>query len=277
MWLLYRYADRRADLCPRHLPMYPCRHADLRRCPGRECRALVHHRHHDRFACDRHRCQSWSGLVQRRNGHLHGRCRDAHRLHRHHGKEHEVLASLDHGPSDHSSDDALGPLRQTADRPNGLRGRGAVVGLHHDRDSDRLSTAATITERLREINRLVTDYIHAPARVSDGSHDLLKTAENIILARAKRRKYLRSSLFIEPDWDMLLDLYVAGLRDRTIAVTSLCIAANAPPTTALRHISVMVQHGEIIRVPDPEDRRRAYLKLSDETRVRITAWINDCT
>jgi DNA-binding MarR family transcriptional regulator len=75
---------------------------------------------------------------------------------------------------------------------------------------------------------------------------------------------------------MLLDLYAARLRARRVSVSSLCIAANIPPTTALRHIADMVENGEIIRTPDPLDQRRAFLDLSDGTFARITNWIDYC-
>ncbi|MFN3676553.1 MAG: hypothetical protein ACK4TC_11270 [Sphingomonas pseudosanguinis] len=100
------------------------------------------------------------------------------------------------------------------------------------------------------------------------------TVWSIIAARASRRKYLRADLFAEPYWDMLLDLYAARLKGRRVAVTSLCIASNVPSTTALRHIADMVDKGEIIRSADPVDRRRAFVRLSDETFARITDWIS---
>ncbi|MEP9404517.1 hypothetical protein [Sphingomonas sp. VNH70] len=75
---------------------------------------------------------------------------------------------------------------------------------------------------------------------------------------------------------MLLDLYVARLRGRRVSVSSLCIAGNIPPTTALRHIADMVENGKINRTPDPGDQRRAFLDLSDDTFARITDWIDHC-
>lgn len=102
----------------------------------------------------------------------------------------------------------------------------------------------------------------------------LQTVEVLIAARATRRKYLRADLLVEPDWDMLLDLYAARLRGKQVSITSLCIAANVPSTTALRHIAAMVQHGEIRRTPDPVDQRRALIELSDETFNRMTEWLD---
>ncbi len=104
----------------------------------------------------------------------------------------------------------------------------------------------------------------------------MHAVEAEIEARAKRRHYLRPNLFVEPYWDMLLDLYVARVKGTRIMVSSLCAAANVPPTTALRHISDLVENGEINRRPDPADQRRAFLDLSDNAFARINEWIDHC-
>lgn len=75
---------------------------------------------------------------------------------------------------------------------------------------------------------------------------------------------------------MLLDLYIARLKGTRVSVTSLCAAANIPPTTALRHIADLVTNGEIDRTPDPADQRRAFLDLSDHAFARINDWIDHC-
>lgn len=43
------------------------------------------------------------------------------------------------------------------------------------------------------------------------------------------------SLFGEPAWDLLLDLYVSGAEDRRISIIDGCLGTATPTTTALRH------------------------------------------
>lgn len=126
---------------------------------------------------------------------------------------------------------------------------------------------------LHELKLLLGDY--APKSGGEPTWSHLALAERAIRDRTLRRRYLRPGLFYEPDWDMLLDLYAATLRGKCVGVSSLCIAANIPPTTALRHITVMERHGELIRIPDPHDRRRWFLRLSQPTFDAITAWLTD--
>ncbi len=52
-------------------------------------------------------------------------------------------------------------------------------------------------------------------------------------------------------------------------MTSLCIAAAAPPTTALRWIKVMTEKGWLVRARDPADGRRVYVGLGTDALVRL--------
>ncbi|MBB5711944.1 winged helix DNA-binding protein [Sphingomonas xinjiangensis] len=84
----------------------------------------------------------------------------------------------------------------------------------------------------------------------------------VIRARRMRNQFFGPELFADPAWDMLLDLFAAGIERRQVSVSSLCIAAAVPPTTALRWIGTLNEAGLFERQADPSDRRRAYIGLS---------------
>lgn len=86
----------------------------------------------------------------------------------------------------------------------------------------------------------------------------------IIRQRQLRDRFFNSELFGDPVWDMLLDLAAATSEYCRVSVTSLCIASRVPPTTALRWIGVMTDEGLLQRVEDPQDRRRAFISLTDD-------------
>ena len=86
----------------------------------------------------------------------------------------------------------------------------------------------------------------------------------IIANRQSRSRFFDPALFGDPAWDMLLDLTAAHGEGARVSVTSLCIAAGVPATTALRWLTQMVESGIFIRVPDPADKRRAFIDLSDK-------------
>lgn len=83
-----------------------------------------------------------------------------------------------------------------------------------------------------------------------------------IRVRRMRDAFFGETLFEDPAWDMLLDLYAAHLEGTRVSVSSLCIAAAVAPTTALRWIGKLTDAGLFERQPDPNDRRRAFMALS---------------
>jgi DNA-binding MarR family transcriptional regulator len=85
----------------------------------------------------------------------------------------------------------------------------------------------------------------------------------LLRLRRLRENFFDPSLFADPAWDMLLDLLAARLEEAQVAVSSLCIAAAVPPTTALRWIKAMTDHGLFERCADPDDGRRIFIRLSD--------------
>ena len=86
----------------------------------------------------------------------------------------------------------------------------------------------------------------------------------LIRARRQRARYLSGELFADPAWDILLDLLRAEIAQHRVSISSLCIAANVPATTALRYINTMTEQEIIVRRRDPHDRRRVYVELSSE-------------
>lgn len=62
---------------------------------------------------------------------------------------------------------------------------------------------------------------------------------------------------------MLLDLYASKLERQPVSVSSLCIAAAVPATTALRWIKTMTDAGLFLREADPHDGRRIHVGLND--------------
>jgi hypothetical protein len=96
---------------------------------------------------------------------------------------------------------------------------------------------------------------------------------SIIRVRRLRDHFFKSDLFADPAWDMLLDLMAARVERQRVAVSSLCIAAAVPPTTALRWIKSLCDQGLFVRVADPEDGRRVFIELSAETAARMEAYL----
>jgi hypothetical protein len=95
-----------------------------------------------------------------------------------------------------------------------------------------------------------------------------------IKARRLRERFFATELFADPAWDMLLDLSAARLEGRQVSVSSLCIAAAVPTTTALRWIKQLADRGLFERRSDPADARRAFIALAPATAAAMEACLD---
>jgi DNA-binding MarR family transcriptional regulator len=91
--------------------------------------------------------------------------------------------------------------------------------------------------------------------------------------RRRRDRLFNPSLLGEPAWDILLDLFVAKVEARRISVTSACIASNVPPTTALRWLTILIEHELIYRVDDEFDQRRSWVALTEKGFGLLTTYL----
>ena len=96
----------------------------------------------------------------------------------------------------------------------------------------------------------------------------------VIRQRRMRDELFDAELFADPAWDMLLDLYAARLERHRVSVSSLCIAAAVPATTALRWIKSLTDQGLFERQEDPHDGRRIFVALSDRATAAMQRYFN---
>lgn len=92
--------------------------------------------------------------------------------------------------------------------------------------------------------------------------------------RAREQMFGNSDLFADPAWDLLIDLFIAYEEGQQVSVSSACIAAAVPGTTALRWINVLESRGHIARENDPYDARRIFIALTAETADKVRAYFS---
>jgi DNA-binding MarR family transcriptional regulator len=147
---------------------------------------------------------------------------------------------------------------------------------------NRLSDMATdqSAERLRQLSDEVNRIAATLARLSAGPAAAARkfeplqsneapevaadTVRAVIRARRLRTRFFPEHLFADPAWDMLLDLLQAEIAQLRVPVSSLCIAAAVPATTALRWLKTMVTEGIFLRRADPHDGRRVFVELAPD-------------
>ena len=110
-----------------------------------------------------------------------------------------------------------------------------------------------------------------PLRKTAGEapHDLHAKLQALVAAHKTRRQVYGDQWFVNPAWEMTLDLGEAVFSKRQVSVSSICLAASCPPTTALRHLGRLVRAGLVERRNDPEDGRRVFTALTDKGRAML--------
>jgi hypothetical protein len=103
----------------------------------------------------------------------------------------------------------------------------------------------------------------------------VETVRSVIRARRLRSRFFSEELFADPAWDMLLDLIQAEIAQLRVPVSSLCIAAAVPATTALRWLKSMTEQGIFVRRADPHDGRRVFVELSSEASIAMRRYFAD--
>ncbi|HEU0311150.1 MAG TPA: MarR family winged helix-turn-helix transcriptional regulator [Sphingomicrobium sp.] len=103
----------------------------------------------------------------------------------------------------------------------------------------------------------------------------LDTVRQVIRARRLRARFFDEELFADPAWDMLLDLLQAEIAQHRVPVSSLCIAAAVPATTALRWIKSMTDAGLFKRRADPHDGRRVFVELSPQASEAMRRYFGE--
>jgi DNA-binding MarR family transcriptional regulator len=161
--------------------------------------------------------------------------------------------------------------------------RVATLGLALAQSGQPLSVSDVASERsaarLRQLSDEVSRIASTLARLSSGPAAAAaamdfgmdgpdapqvsaETIASVIRARRVRARFFREDLFADPAWDMLLDLLQAEIKQLRVPVSSLCIAAAVPATTALRWLKTMTQEGLFLRRADPHDGRRVFVELA---------------
>jgi DNA-binding MarR family transcriptional regulator len=160
----------------------------------------------------------------------------------------------------------------------------ATSGIH---DVRLLSDVAAdrSSERLRQLSDEVSRIASTLARLSTGPEVPARpapaipaaeipqisgeTVRHVIRARRLRTRFFEEDLFADPAWDMLLDLLQAEIAQLRVPVSSLCIAAAVPATTALRWLKTMTDKGIFLRRADPHDGRRVFVELAPEASIAM--------
>ena len=189
---------------------------------------------------------------------------------------------------------AGGSVELVVDGDEAARAAALAVALTASNRADHLSDVAAdrSAARLRQLSDEVSRIASTLARLSTGPAEAARptelppaagevpdvtaeTVRSVIRARRLRSRYFEEGLFADPAWDMLLDLLQAEIAQLRVPVSSLCIAASVPATTALRWLKMMTQQGIFVRRADPHDGRRVFVELAPAASQSLRHYFAD--
>ena len=87
--------------------------------------------------------------------------------------------------------------------------------------------------------------------------------------RTRDRVFDDQGLFGEPGWDILLEIAAAAADGKRLTVGDAGLGAGVPPTTALRHVTALIEANLIERRADPSDKRRTFLQLTNTGQRKL--------
>jgi hypothetical protein len=99
-------------------------------------------------------------------------------------------------------------------------------------------------------------------------------AKELYQNRRARDRLFDAELFADPAWDILLILYCASHAQQRLSVSSVCLSAAVPATTALRWIGQLCEQELVCKAKSPTDGRVTWLYLADQAGQRLDRYFD---
>lgn len=155
-------------------------------------------------------------------------------------------------------------------------------------------TAKTVTLREKDVGesarllRLISDSPPWASLVLSGDEilryssvapfrrdELISRARGVFLARRLRAQHFNRIIFAEPAWDILLLLYLADSSGGRQTIGQLAALVETPLTTVLRWVACLEKEHLVERMDHPTDRRIVFIRLTDEGRKALDAFLGE--
>ncbi len=149
--------------------------------------------------------------------------------------------------------------------------------IHHIMSDDRIagSAAKSSAFTLRSPGDAFGD---AAAAAGEETARILENVRWVMRRRMLRRQLIGSAdLFGEPAWDMLLDLFAHECENKPLAMSSLCISAEMPTSSAMKLIQRLCDADILERIPDPHDGRRSLMRIAPGVARTLRAYFAEGT
>jgi DNA-binding MarR family transcriptional regulator len=141
------------------------------------------------------------------------------------------------------------------------------------RDADLHDATEILRQLLAQFELRLANRRPARPGTSINKPELRKLAILILRARRSRSNAFNKSMFGEPAWDMLLELFINQDFGARLAVGRLCELSGAPSTTALRWLDYLEKQKLVVREPNPTDRRTEFVEITEKGRSAMAQYL----
>jgi len=146
--------------------------------------------------------------------------------------------------------------------------------------SDLLKMATIISEAAVEFGCSTSDVVAMVERALKQGHPDVQARRSPVAtvkewrrARLRRNAAMDTTIFRDPAWDMLLDLYCAEHDGKRLTVSQLGYGSGVAIATAIRHIDRMVEADLVERREDTTDQRCTIVSLTPDARSKFERFL----
>jgi len=126
----------------------------------------------------------------------------------------------------------------------------------------------------RQVLSFILKFANEDKSLSTFESQRAQLARELYQNRRSRERHFDAELFADPAWDILLILYCASHSQQRLSVSSVCISAAVPATTALRWIGQLCRQELICKAKSPTDGRVTWLFLADQAGQRLDRYFD---
>ena len=133
---------------------------------------------------------------------------------------------------------------------------------------------AELASRVADLEQLVRSTGDRTQSLQFSDEKLKVIALWLYSERVYRSAQFDPSLFGEPAWDMLLDLFIQKVDGKRVSTGSLCLGANVPHSTGLRYIAHLEDSGLVFRSTPADDKRVMIVDYTEEGYSRMRQYLS---
>lgn len=99
-----------------------------------------------------------------------------------------------------------------------------------------------------------------------------RVAGDIVRSRTLRHRLLTGIRLAEPNWDILLDLYLSERKGLRVSICDVAFIAGVSRSTGARCVASLIASGALEGVADEQDGRRTWISLSPHMKAVLEVY-----